>query len=125
MNGFREFLEDQFAPMPGVAIKAMFGGLGVFRDGIMIGLVADDTLYLRADDANRAGFEAAGSRPFVYPARGREMEMPYWRAPESLYDDPEAFLSWAEAAFAAALRARGAKKPAKRQADKARNPARR
>ncbi|MHA1559389.1 MAG: TfoX/Sxy family protein [Alphaproteobacteria bacterium] len=49
-RGFREFLEEQFAHLGGVSIKSMFGGLGVFRDGVMFGLAADDTLYFRVDE---------------------------------------------------------------------------
>ena len=32
----------------------------------MFGLVADETLYLKADDANRSDFEERGLQRFVY-----------------------------------------------------------
>ena len=113
-DGFKDFLEDQFAAIGGVTIRRMFGGLGVFRDGVMFGLVSDDTLYFRVDESNRPQYEAEELAPFVYPARGREMEMPYWRAPEMLFDNADAFGQWAEAAFAAAVKAK-ADKPVKRK----------
>ncbi len=114
-NGFRAYLEEQFAPLGGVSIKSMFGGLGVFREGLMFGLVADDTLYFRIDDENRPAFESEGSEPFVYEGKGKPMAMAYWRAPERLYDDPDEFRRWAEEAFAAAVRVDAAKPPAKRK----------
>jgi len=92
-DGFREFLEDQFSVIDGASIRRMFGGLGIFHDGIMFGLVADDTLYLRADAETSPLFETEGCEQFVYEAAKtkRLMAMPYWRAPERLYDDPDEF----------------------------------
>ncbi len=115
-SGFRAFLEEQFAPFGGVTIRAMFGGLGVFREGLMFGLVADDTLYLKTDETNLPSFEAENSEPFVYTGgKGEPMPMSYWRAPERVYDDPDDFRHWAELAFAAAVRLDNAKPPAKRK----------
>ena len=90
--GFREFLEEQFAPLGSVSIKSMFGGLGVFRDSVMFGLVADDTLYFRVDEGNRTRFEAEGCDPFVYNGKTKQTAMPYWRAPERLFDDTDEFI---------------------------------
>lgn len=113
-DGFREFLEDQFAPVGGVSFRAMFGGLGIFRDGVMFALVADDTLYFRVDDASRPDFEAEGSGPFTYGGKG--VTMSYFQAPERLMDDPEEFRNWAEKAIAAAGRvAARKKKPSKKR----------
>jgi DNA transformation protein len=114
-DGFRQFLEDQFAPVGGVSLRAMFGGLGVFRGGIMFALVADETLYLRVDGGNRPDFEAEGSEPFTYVAKGKPMAMSYWQAPERLFDDPDEFIGWAEKAIAAAGRAAAARKPFKKR----------
>lgn len=110
-RGFQEFLEEQFAPLGGVSIKSMFGGLGVFRDGVMFGLVADDTLYFRVDEENRTRFEAEGSEAFVYNGKTKQTAMPYWRAPERLFDDSDEFTEWAEDAIAAAGRNQKAKRP--------------
>ena len=41
----------------------MFGGYGVFLDGVMFGLIADGDLYLKVDDANREDFVSGRSRP--------------------------------------------------------------
>ena len=112
-GGFRDFLEEQLAPIGGVTIRSMFGGLGVFRDGVMFGLVADDTLYFRVDDGNQSDFESEGSEPFTYVGKGKPMTMSYWRAPERLLDDPDEFASWAEKAIAAANRVAAAKKKGK------------
>ncbi len=109
-TGFVEFLQDQLRSVGAVAIRRMFGGAGVFADGIMFALVADDTLYFKADDATRADFEAEDMPVFSYETKdGRKSLMSYWRAPERLFDDPEEMQAWAMKAVGAARRAAGGK----------------
>ncbi len=102
---FEDYLKDMFSPIDGVVFRRMFGGLGIFRDKTMFALVADDSLYFRTDDEIVPDFEAEGSGPFIYEGKNKPTTMPYWRAPERLFDDPEDFVSWAEKSYAAALRA--------------------
>jgi DNA transformation protein len=106
-DSFTAHLLEQLAPL-GVRAKRLFGSVGLFRDGLLIGLVHDDSLYLRADDGNRALFGAA-PRPFRYTRQGKPAELPYWRAPDALLDDPDELLAWGRAAFAAARRAAAAR----------------
>jgi DNA transformation protein len=89
----------------------MFGGAGVYADGVMFGLVADDTLYLKADGETKRTFESEGLPPFVYQGRGKAIAMSYWRIPERLLDDPDEMAVWARAALDVARRAAAAKKP--------------
>lgn len=77
------YLEDLFAPFGPIAVKRMFGGQGVFHEGLMIALVADDRLYLKADAEARPAFAAAGGEPFVYHGKGKPMEMGYWTVPDT------------------------------------------
>lgn len=103
---FAEFLKDQLAGFGPVTIKRMFGGAGIYRDGLMFALVADEVVYFKADDINRPDFEAEGLSPFVYDAKaGKNIIMSYWRAPERCLDDPAEMAEWARKAHAAALRA--------------------
>jgi DNA transformation protein len=114
-DGFAEFLRDQLAPLGRVTMRRMFGKTGVFCDGVMLGMVADDTLYFRVDDDNRAAFkEAESSPPLNYEKQGRTIDLSFWRAPERLLDDPDELVTWARAALAAARRvaAEGKRTPA-------------
>ena len=84
----------------------MFGGAGVFIDGLMLALISDDRLYFKVDDALRPRFEAAGLQPFVYQRKtGKPVAMSFWQAPEAVFDDPDALRDWSSAALAAARRA--------------------
>jgi DNA transformation protein len=121
-----EFVRDLFAQFGRVAVRRMFSGAGVFRDGLMFGLIVRDVIYLKADDINVADFEREACKPFTY-TRGKasgqpsQHALPYWRVPERLYDDPDEFAGWAQRAFEAAERkklkprARPKRKPSTRR----------
>jgi DNA transformation protein len=103
--GFAEFLREQFALLGPVAMRRMFGKTGVFCDGLMFGMVTENTLYFRVDDHNRADFkEAEVFPPLSYEKKGRTIDLSFWRAPERLFDEPDELLTWARAAVAAARR---------------------
>jgi DNA transformation protein len=83
----------------------MFGKTGVFCDGVMLGMVTEDTLYFRVDDHNRVTFKEAQSfPPLNYKKRGSAIDLSFWRVPDRLFDEPDEFVTWARAALAAARR---------------------
>jgi DNA transformation protein and related proteins len=104
-DDFAEFLRDQLAPVGRITMRRMFGKTGVFCDGVMLGMVTDNTLYFRVDDGNRATFkEAEAFPPLNYEKKGETIDLAFWRAPERLFDEPEELVAWARAALAAARR---------------------
>ena len=116
-----ETLQELFAEFGPVSIRRMFGGMGVFADGLMIALVSRGVIYLKADAETIPVFEQEGQAPFSYATKNGEHKLTsYWRMPDRLYDDTEELARWARDAHAVALRkaARAAKpgpvKPAKR-----------
>jgi DNA transformation protein and related proteins len=108
--GLDDHVRDLLAPLGGVSVTRMFGGLAIRRDGVMFALVSDGVLYFKTDEGNRPAMEAEGSSPFAYDTKtGRTTITSYWRAPERLYDEPEDFLAFARDAVAAARRVEAAK----------------
>jgi len=107
-----------------VEARAMFGGHGVYARGVMFGLLDDDELFLKTDDASRPRFVEAGCRSWVYIGPTQKMEnTSYYRPPDEAHEEPEAMLEWAELGLAAALRLRAAKgTPGKRKAKPAARP---
>jgi DNA transformation protein len=102
---FAEFLCEQLAPLGHIALRRMFGKTRVFCDGVMLGLVTENTLYFRVDaDTKDAFAEAAADPPLNYAKKGELIDLAFWRAPERLYDEPEAFVAWARLALAASHR---------------------
>jgi len=104
-DSFAEFLREQLAPLGHITMRRMFGKTGVFCDGFMLGMVTENTLYLRVDDHNQTAFaEAASYPPLNYEKEGQLIDLSFWRAPERLFDEPEELVEWARAALAAARR---------------------
>src|SRR5262245_27418280 len=102
---YAEFLCEQLAPLGRITTRRMFGKTGVFCDGVMLGMVTANTLYLRVDDGNRAAFEEArSSPPLNYAKNGTLIDLSFWRMPDRLFDEPDELLKWARAALAAARR---------------------
>ena len=83
----------------------MFGGHGLFRDGLMFAIVADETLYLKVDAGNLKDFTGRGLEPFTYQRQNKQTALSYYRAPDECLEEPEAMIRWADNAYAAALRA--------------------
>ena len=104
-HGFAEFLREQLAPLGHITMRRMFGMTGVFCDGVMLGVITENILYVRVDDHNRATFKEAESfPPLNYEKKGRTIDLSFWRVPERLMDEPDELVIWARAALAAAHR---------------------
>ncbi len=114
-SGFLTHLREMLDPIEGVHFKRMFGGYGIFRYGLMFGLVSDETLYFKVDEQNKGDFEARGLGPFVYMKADKPMPMSYHRAPDEVLDDLDDMQQWAERAYQAAVRAQ-LNKPMKKAA---------
>ena len=111
-DSFAQFLREQLAPLGNLTMRPMFGKTGVFCDGLMLGMVRDDTLYVRVDDHNRAAFaEAAAFPPLNYAKKGGIIDLSFWRAPERLFDEPDELIAWARLALAAAGRVAAKRAP--------------
>jgi DNA transformation protein len=112
---FRDYVLDQLQAAGRVTARRMFGGVGLYLDGLFFALVDDDTLYFKADDSNRARYERAGSKPFCpYPDRP-DQSMGYWQVPAEVLEDTGELATWAREAMMVALAAR-TKRPARRRA---------
>ena len=104
----RELLRDA-----GLAVtaRAMFGGHGLYVDGVFFAIVDDDVLYLRVDDENRAAFEALGCPPFTFATKdGAKHAVSYLRAPDEALESSDAMKAWARSSLGAAMRAAATKR---------------
>ncbi|HUU25644.1 MAG TPA: TfoX/Sxy family protein [Methyloceanibacter sp.] len=121
-EGFKEFIQDQLAGFGPVTIRNMFGGAGVYADGVMFALLAGDTLYLKADATTAPAFEAEGMSPFTYTPNGKApVAMSYWEVPPRLLEEADELAAWARAAHRIARA--GKTKPTRAKQRKMRVPA--
>jgi len=100
-------------PLGPVEARRLFGGHGLYLDGVIFALAFGDTLFLKADAKTTGDFERRGLGPITYQGRhGKMIALPYWEIPADLLEDGEALCSWARKAHAAARRFEARKKPA-------------
>jgi len=100
-----DHISELFAAFGRVDVRNMFGGAGIYADGVMFGLVVDEFIYLKTDERSAARFEREGCGPFTYDTkRGERVLKSYWRMPDRLYDEPEELADWANIALEAARR---------------------
>jgi len=102
-----ERIRELFDGLGPVSIRRMFGGKGIYHNGIIFALILRDELKLKGDDEIGPDYEAAGASRWTYTRsrHGREVAMPYWTAPESALDDPDEMTAWALKAYEAGVRA--------------------
>ena len=105
-NEFLNHVLEMLAPLGAVRARRMFGGYGLYCGDLFFGIIANDTLYLKTDDSNRADFTRAGSEPFRYSRLSERTTLNFHRAPEEALESPQLMLPWAKSSLACALRAR-------------------
>ncbi|MCF6113978.1 TfoX/Sxy family protein [Mesorhizobium muleiense] len=102
-----ERIAELFESLGPVSIRKMFGGKGIYFDGVIVAIVVRGELMLKADAESAPEFEAAGCRQWTYTGsrHGKLVSMPYWSVPDSAFDDPDEMAVWARRAYEAGLRA--------------------
>lgn len=92
-----------------VTHRKMFGGAGVYQDGVLFACVDNDRIYFKADDLTVGRYEAEGMEKFVYdPKTGASM--PYWEVPPKVIADPDTLAEWIDEAVEVARRKKAGKK---------------
>jgi DNA transformation protein len=97
---FLDYVIDQLAAWGEVTARKMFGGAGLYRDGTMFGLIADDVAYLKVDDFNREDFVKAGASPFnPYPDKVKATVMSYYEIPADVLENSTVLAKWAQSSL--------------------------
>jgi DNA transformation protein len=98
-----DHIAELFAAFGAVSVRRMFGGAGVYAEGVMFALVAEGAIYLKAAPGNTEAFEREHCGPFSYATKeGTRQLTSYWQMPDRLYDEPDELAVWARTALAAA-----------------------
>jgi DNA transformation protein len=105
-------LTDVFRLFGPIEVRRMFGGYGVYREGIMFALLSGDALYLKADAENAPLFRKRDLPQFEYYRKGKVAKLSYYAAPEIVMEDCTEAARWGRSSFDAALRGLAAKRRA-------------
>ena len=107
-NEFVLTFAEILAPLGAIRIKRMFGGFGLYCDGVFFAIVADDVAYLKGDEQTRKAYDDMGMAPFVVPS-GRAQTLSYFEVPGEWLDNEEQLLEFATLALGAARRSQAQK----------------
>jgi DNA transformation protein len=102
---FVNYLVDLMQSIGPVTAKSMFGGYGLFLNGLMFGLVADSALYFKTGKELENELKLRGSEAFTYNKKGKPIKMSYYQAPEEALENQDDMKVWASKAYNAALQA--------------------
>lgn len=104
---FVNFVLDQLSGWGEVSVRRMFGGAGLYREGRIFGVIADDVLYLKVNDSNRDDFLRAGSAPFnPYPEVAKTTTFSYYEIPPEVLEDRDNASKWAQRSLDIQLKTR-------------------
>ena len=96
----KHVLHDTLSGIKGISHRAMFGGYGIYKDGIIFAIIAEDKLYFKVDDSNREDYEKHGSQPFVYEqGKHQRISMSYWELPPNIMKDKQKISRWIQASY--------------------------
>ena len=104
-NEFANYIKDLLGPFGVDKMRAMFGGYGLYKGGLMIALIAENELYFKAGPDEAKIFEAAGSEPFTYDAGDKKVKMSYFKVSQEVIEDDETIKKWLDLAYGAAIKA--------------------
>jgi DNA transformation protein len=108
-SSYKTWVLEQLGAVRPVTGRAMFGGLGLYAEGLFFALADDDRLYFKVDDTTRAAFVEAGMGAFDPFKDGRTMEG-YYEVPGEVLEDDAALAQWMDRALGVATRAKKPKK---------------
>jgi DNA transformation protein len=117
-ESYDDHLRELLSGLGPVTLRRMFGGRGVYHDGLIIGLVMGEELFLKTDAQSVAAFESAGGQPFVYDGKGKSVRTSYWLLPAEAMESAQAMRPWAVLAWEAARRKSSESKPGKKKSAK-------
>jgi len=98
-------MERFFKNIPGFKSRAMFGGRGRYKHGVIFGIIAEGSIYFKVDATNIKEYESAGSEPFTYiGASGKPISMSYWKVPETILNNEKKLIGWIDKSFNISLK---------------------
>ena len=119
-EGLFAWISEALEPLGAVTKRAMMGGATLYLDGTVFAIMDEGELYLKADDQTNHVWDEARCARFTMEMAGKPASMNYRRAPDEVYDDPEAMQRWARLALEAGQRAAAKRKPKAAKAAKKR-----
>jgi DNA transformation protein len=104
---YLDYVLDQLEELGAVSARKMFGGAGIYLDGIFFALIADDILYFKVDETNLQDYLSVDSNQFK--------PLLFYEVPADILENRDALVIWAEKAVAVAVSKLSTRKPKKKK----------
>lgn len=101
-SSFVDYIVDLLLPYGHITVKGMFGGYGIYCNAIIFAIIVDDDLFFKTNKLLSKEFEAEGSYPFTYNARGKTIALSYYKVPIEVIEDEAQLRSWFKKSYAVA-----------------------
>ena len=111
-EGLYAWVGEALEPLGTVSMRRMMGGATLYLDGTVFAILDESEIWFKADEETNAIWDGEGCERFRVTFKdGKVDTMNYRRAPQDVYDDPDAMRRWAALAVEAGLRAAAKKRP--------------
>jgi DNA transformation protein len=122
-SDYLQYVTEQLRGLARVSTRRMFGCIGLYSDGVFFGIVDNDTLFFKVDDASRDAYVSRGMAAFRPYKDKPDVSLTYYEVPADVLEDGEQLIAWARQAVTAAIATAAAKRP-KARAPKVAEPSR-
>ncbi len=102
-SNYVSYILDLLSPFGDITSRAMFGGYGIYKDKVIVGIIVNDELYFKVDKTNQVQYEELDSVPFTYSKGDTVATMSYWKVPIEILEDEEQLPEWLENSFRISL----------------------
>jgi DNA transformation protein len=100
-SGFLQYiLEEVLSDIEGLTSRGMFGGYGLYKNGVIFGMIIEDQLYFKVNDTTRHEYIQKESKPFMYEGKNKkQVSLNYYTVPSEVMEDREEIQLWVEKAY--------------------------
>ena len=111
-SNYIDYILEILSPHGEITSRSMFGGHGIYKNGVIFALIIHDELYFKVDASNQLQYEKLDSEPFTYEAKGKKTTMSYWKVPMEILEDEDRIGEWLNQSYEISLQTK--RKPKKK-----------
>ena len=112
-SDYLDYILDLLSICENITSRKMFGGYGIYRNGIIFAIIIDNELYFKVDESNIDEYKNLNSEPFTFNSKGKKISMSYWKLPEEVMEDEDLLLKFMDLSYEASIQKKKQSKDSK------------
>ena len=96
-DSFVDFVMEQLRLLGDVDVRRLFGGYGLYDQGVFFGIISSARLYFKTNDDTCTAYVERGMQPFR--PNPRQTLKTYYEVPVEILEDEQALAVWARQAI--------------------------